>query len=426
MVSPVDETGERPAIEQRLDVLARNKLVDYGAMAAALVGPLLFFGFLAKVFPPGVLGLHLAILGFLLRWVNGRSNMRPKRRSAKVRADREGVWVDGTLAVPRAKISDGFFQPRAQGGSYGSSVRLVDKRRRVLFEAESSEVEALALLRALGLDPGSKRAEFSGSSPVYATLGRSMLMTFGLMGLAMGLGIVMAALQVKGGGGPIPLLLVPFIFGAMIPSKIAVGVDGILVRWLWQKKFIPMAQISQVMPEGDRAIRVLLADGSAEVIYTAMHRRNTWRSYTAQHRDAVLARIHEALIAFRGRGPTADVSAIVGKGTRTRSEWLAALEKLRAAEGGYRDAVVRDEDLWRVVEDPAAPEDARAGAAMLLRRSLDEAGKARVRVAAEATASPRLRVVLDTAASEKDDAALAAALEEMAEGEGADAKRAAG
>jgi hypothetical protein len=147
-----------------------------------------------------------------------------------------------------------------------------------------------------------------------------------------------------------------------------------------------------------------------------MHRRNSSMSpVAAEHRDAVLARIGEAREAFRARGPAADVSALVGRGTRTRADWLAALTKLRDAEGGYRDAVVREDDLWRVVEDPSAPEDARGGAALLLRSSLDDAGKARVRVAAEATASPKLRVALDAAAGDAQEEALRAALSDLSE-----------
>ena len=212
-----------------------------------------------------------------------------------------------------------------------------------------------------------------------------------------------------------PFLVMPLVFAGMLPSKIAIGVDGVLVRWLWQKKFIPMSQIARIERADDRTVVLHLVDGSEELIYTSMRRRSGFgSSWAVQHRDAVLARIGEAIMAYRARGPAADISALVGKGTRTRSEWLGALGKLRGAEGGYRDAVVRDDDLWRVVEDPSAPEDARGGAALLLRRSLDEAGKARVRVAAEATASPKLRVALDAAASDTADEAMHAALEELA------------
>lgn len=410
--------SERLAFERPLDVLERNPLVKNASRAMLVAGPLLFAAFLAGVFPPGLLGLHLAVLGLVLFFSNNRMNLRAKRRRSKVKADHEGVWQDGKLVVPRAQIADGFFQPRVgrdpnKTSSYGSSVRFVDKRRRVLFEIEAEEGEALEMLYALGLDPGSKRAEFSGSSPLYATLARNLLFVFGLFGASLLFAAVMALVGVA---APMtPFLVMPLVFAGMLPSKIAIGVDGVLVRWLWQKKFIPMSQIARIERADDRTVVLHLVDGREELIYTSMRRRSGFgSSWAVQHRDAVLARIGEAIMAYRARGPAADISALVGKGTRTRSEWLGALGKLRGAEGGYRDAVVRDDDLWRVVEDPSAPEDARGGAALLLRRSLDEAGKARVRVAAEATASPKLRVALDAAASDTADEAMHAALEELA------------
>jgi hypothetical protein len=174
----------------------------------------------------------------------------------------------------------------------------------------------------------------------------------------------------------------------------------------------------------DRMIRLHLVGGRDVRLYTSMRRRGTATSrIAAEHRDAVLARIGEAREAFRARGPAADVSALVGRGTRTRADWLAALTRLRDAEGGYRDAVVREDDLWRVVEDPSAPEDARGGAALVLRGALDDAGKARVRVAAEATASPKLRFALDAAAGDAHEENLRAALSDLADEDGEPAGR---
>ncbi len=50
--------------------------------------------------------------------------------------------------------------------------------------------------------------------------------------------------------------------------------------------------------------------------------------YATMHRDAILARMEEAWRTFRAHGPAADVAALVGRGTRSRSEWFDALAKL--------------------------------------------------------------------------------------------------
>ena len=373
-------------------------------LAALVLGPLMVAASMVGVFPPGIMGIHVFLLGLAAAVASRWKNFRPKRRRADVRADGDGVRVGGTLLVPRARVADGFFQPRSshdprKASSLRSSVRLVDKQRRIVFEAEADERDALDLLYALGLDPGSKRAEFNGSSPLWATVGGNIgfivismvAMVVGSMGLeALGLGSRTPVL---------PMLMVPWFLVSMLPSKISVGVDGIHERWLWRKKLIPMSALAGVERIEDRQIRLRLVDGTEHMLFTSMRRNNSFGSGSAtQHGDAVHARIAEAYAAFRAHPSAADVSALVGKGTRTRAEWLSALATLRDAQGGYRDAVVRDDDLWRVVEDPSAPADARAGAAMLLRRSLDDEGKARVRVAAEATASPKLRIALDAAA----------------------------
>jgi hypothetical protein len=122
-------------------------------------------------------------------------------------------------------------------------------------------------------------------------------------------------------------------------------------------------------------------------------------------RDALKRRIVEAIEAHRGRiGPRELATQLMPRADH--GEWLEYLKKLRAGEGGYRAAAVRDDDLWRVVEDPGAPEEARAAAAVLLRQT--DGAKPRLRIAADAVASPRLRVALEAEEEEQAEEALEA------------------
>ena len=84
---------------------------------------------------------------------------------------------------------------------------------------------------------------------------------------------------------------------------------------------------------------------------------------------------------------------------------------LEDAGGGYRSASVPEDTLWRVALDPSEPAEDRIGAGLALRSKLDDEGRARLRVAAEAAASPEVRIALEGAASEVDDDALAEVLE---------------
>lgn len=416
------QRGERPPFERSLDVLRTNAVIKWGARAGVVLGPLMFVLAMANVFPPGFLGLHLFVASLSLMIFSSRSNMRPVPTRANIRTDAEGIHVDGVLTVPKSAIADGFFQPRVvavrKDRPVRPTVRFVDRWRRVLFEAETDENDALSMLHALGLDPGSKRAVFNGSSPVYTSIPRNMAFVFGGIALFGAVGFALSALGLRSAESITPLLIAPWVLVGFLPTKIAVGIDGIHLGWLWRKKFIPMADITSVVPMDDRVIHVARRDGSSEKIFTSMRRRSSFSGsdpYAIQQRDAVLARIREAKAAFTSGGPTADISSLIARGTRTQAEWLAELAKIRqglAGGAGYRDVTLREDDLLRLVEDPKATEDARAGAALLLSGALDDEKRARIRVAAEASASPKLRVALD-ASTEDDEEALHEAMGEL-------------
>jgi hypothetical protein len=126
----------------------------------------------------------------------------------------------------------------------------------------------------------------------------------------------------------------------------------------------------------------------------------------AMMRDALAQRIREAMEAHRARIGPRKLALQLARGERDKGEWITGLKKLQEGEGGYRAAAVREEDLWRIVEDPGAPEEARAAAAILLRSN--EGARPRLRIAAEAVASPRLRVALEAEDEEAVDEALEA------------------
>jgi hypothetical protein len=425
-VSVSDDDVETP---RAMRVLEKNPAIRRAALAFAIGAvawfTISFFVLHGFIVEPA----YLAIVAASLHLTSERMNALPRRRAAQVRVTREGVFVDGALAVARERIADGWFQPRpAREGATGSTLRLLGKDRSILFEAEMTEPLASSALRVLGLDLGSKRAEVVGPSPLVATQARAVAAALVAAFLLSVVAMILGFFGIRNIPLTALLTIAPFVV-AMAPSRIAVGVDGILVRWLWRERFFPAVRIDRVVrgregggDDGENALTIVLRDGSRATIHASLPRFSRRDDVLARNprlvREALLRRIEAALAAFRAGASGPDVSALVRRGTRTSREWLEALGRLRSSdEGGYRDTIVRDEDLFRIVEDPSAPEDARAGAATALRRSLDAEGRARVRVAASTTASPGLRVVLDAAAGE-DDAALAAALEGIVEKRG--------
>lgn len=119
--------------------------------------------------------------------------------------------------------------------------------------------------------------------------------------------------------------------------------------------------------------------------------RNGWE--LKRPLDARLEALREA------RAPSAPIAEGLMRGEKTIAEWLAAIHDAAPArdEAAYRGAEGAQEALWRVLEDDASPREARAGAALALRRHLDEEGRHRMRVVVDTCESPKLRVAIETA-----------------------------
>jgi hypothetical protein len=100
---------------------------------------------------------------------------------------------------------------------------------------------------------------------------------------------------------------------------------------------------------------------------------------------------------------------------RDAATWLRELRALTTRGADYRSSAVTEEVLWSVVEDPRVDPTARAGAAAALAESTDESARARIRVAAESTASPKLRVALERIAGAQGDELVEGALEGVEE-----------
>jgi len=87
------------------------------------------------------------------------------------------------------------------------------------------------------------------------------------------------------------------------------------------------------------------------------------------------------------------------RGNQALTDWIASVRR-RSMDPSFRDTWIPRHELLAVVEDPTAPQSARAAAALALKTGLEEPERVRVRVAAAATAAPKVRVALETVADE--------------------------
>jgi hypothetical protein len=384
------------AFRQTLVVRRKNPLVQVGSWGAAGVGMAMLIAYVLGLLPAGIIGVQLmfaGVAGLLL----ARRNWKPWSKVEVVEASDEGVSVGGRLRVPRAAIADGYYQPRT-ASTERPAVRLLDRWRGTVFEVEvEDEAQGQTLLRALELDASQRRADFYIASPVMGNPNARAGATAAVVSLV--------AITLFTKAMPhyfTPTLVVAALLAFLIPSKLSIGIDGLVFRWLFYQRFLPMDAIVGAAPDGSTGIVVRMASGKRVTLYaTGKQDRG---NYDRQHRDAIIARINEAMTAHRSLGEQrGNATELLRRGGRGHREWLEDLRKLGSATG-YRDGVVGNEDLWRVLEDPAAPQDARAGALSVLRGSLGDEGKVRVRAVAESTAHPKLRVALDAALDGQDDA----------------------
>jgi hypothetical protein len=320
--------------------------------------------------------------------------------------------VGGRRILRLAELEKGEVIPRRRR----PCVRLTRGGAEFVDVFVASLEDARALLSVLGLDVSRKAMTF-----YVVSAGFRMRERIGIgAGLLIGVGAAIALLLPI---GPIVLaMLVTAILLVQAPTRVDVGADGVSWRWLGFRRFVPFARIAHVVVTR-AGVHVRMLDGRTVLLRTA--RAGARKDQGVDTRDRLAERLVEALArkGTRSNVPeTEDESAAlaVAKRGRASAEWLGALRRAGAADGGaYRALPVARTALWRLVEDPGVRASERAAAAAALAPGFDASERARIRVIAEASVSPHLRVALESA--DADDERLAPLLDALATEEAAEA-----
>ena len=179
---------------------------------------------------------------------------------------------------------------------------------------------------------------------------------------------------------------------------------------------LPLLQI-------DAFTSVAFAGNPAAVCFLDHERDDTWMQSVAaemnlsEARLAELAEWVEEAKQARAHAAAPAHASRLGRRGRPLSAWREELRQLTAETADYRHATLSRDDLAAVLESPKTSPEQRIGAAL----ALAEAGHAedleRVRIAASACATPRVRIALEAIAdAREDEEALAAALEDEPRG----------
>jgi hypothetical protein len=399
------------AFEAKLSRVGRNPWI-MGVAGLPFLGTLALL--IAGIFNPHYFfGVpHTIVLGGVATLYAWRKNFSPVMQPVDTRADWTGVRLGGAL-VARSKIRAGFIKPTA-----GAPRVLLQRTFGPSIELEVSRGEdGRALLMALGLDVSQTVANFRTPSRVLTARWFAPLLLGGFAG------IVALSMALRGPAAFVGFFLAVawmmcFVALTAIPSRLRVGADGVDIRWLHTRRFLAHGDIVGVVRfekgwgnsklEG---LRVTLRSG--EEVQIPIRR--------GQFDDDQLAIIGERILEGKEaleRGDIAVDAALLERGDRPLRDWVASLRAIGTeANATLRTAPVPRDRLMHIVEDPKQAPAARAAAAVALGGALDAEGRVRLRLAAEATAAPKLRVAIERVANGEKDAEIEEALAEI-DGEG--------
>jgi hypothetical protein len=381
-----------PTFEDDVLILRRSRAVLATACAPVGLGAALAVaGWSAGASPVVGLGLAVAWIGagsLLYAWARNPGRVE---RPARARADYRGLFLNDTLAIAARRVRGGWVQPPVKALP---SVHICARGPADLELAVRDLDAARALLCALEVDPARAPARFwtfarpLGEWHEWRACARAVcvLALFVVLGLVAGreapFALALAAVA-----------LITLCAGVVVPTRVTVGADGVLLRWLGTERFVAWSSVVAIEPF-DGGVVLALASGRWLTLRTPLgHERHH------PEREAMVERMLVAWRASRGSEADDAVARLLQReGGRTR-EWVRSMRGLVRRETEYRRAAMPPERLWRVVEDPSADTTVRLGAALALAPSLDEAGRDRLRAAADACAQPRVRVALATAAS---------------------------
>lgn len=341
----------------------------------------------------GLIAYFAGFAGAMQAW-----NRWWREERGDLRADETGLWRGNELVLRRSAVRHGHVLRRDD--------RIFVRLGRMLGSVDievADEEEGNALLAAMRLDAAHSVAQYPMThgtwrgSLVRAVLGVLPVLLVPLLGVlgALPLQLFLASLLASS------VATVLYALNQML--RVSVGADGVRVRHLLQRaRFVPFSAIEDAVTDG-RDITLRLAGGEEIVMHHPAGRSSKRLGFTdrAEEGRKLVERIKAQVEAHRSS--TAADPATFARSGRETAQWVRDVVSAADVNASYRTPAVPPDELWRIVEDAAAPATARAGAAVALRGGLDEEGRVRLRATADACAAPRLRVALETVASGEDD-----------------------
>jgi len=316
-----------------------------------------------------------------------------------VRVDEAGLWLAGQLALPRAEITATSVELAER-----TTVRVHGKRGKGSglgrgdsgFSCTFTDPKAARdMLVALGRDP-ERVAAMVNLEPSLLTMGFHPLPLWKALASVV---IAMVAMVV----------LLPFLgrastgfhsfgrLGRFVNRTLELGADGLRIQTIGADAFVAYRAIAKAFAQGD-VLHLLLRDG----------RECTFSLSTPARAPEVIARVTQSVAAASAVDDGAaalesEGATMLREVTGDKGAKVAALRELGADNGGtYREGRLPRERLWELLEDPHVDGVTRTRAAVALSGALEPGERRRMRIATDATVSPKVRIALDTIEGEDD------------------------
>lgn len=394
----------------------KRAFLSVGGICLALIPAIIALAVVTGIYPLAITLVHAILFGSMALSYGFRSTKGAKMDEGTLRVDERAISVGGHEVALRSELKGAFIVPTAEG----TLVHLERKGRLTpsVFVRVRDEDEARALLRELGFDAAHTAAQMRIASgllamPLWKQMAFVLTPIFFFVPMMAGAAAAHNAYAMMGA----VLTLLTYVFSmAFAPTTVRIGTDGIVTRWLGRMRFIAHSEIARADTyddyiAGKRQLGVLLTLKSHAKIRLPTGQMDIGR-VEAQR---LAHRIEEAREA-NARGATTGTTDMLARGERALADWVRYLRAMGAGAVGPRVPAVPQDVLLRVVEDSKAAPLERASAAVAAVASGDDDAKKRVRIAADATASPKLRVALERISSDTaEEAALEEALTELDE-----------
>ncbi len=306
---------------------------------------------------------------------------------------------DRAIRIPCADVLEGWLSPQSADQTL---VVLRLRRGRRLVARCTDLAGARDLLRDAGVSvekrllevPLGSLASASGQGPIMHLLGPVLLgfVMLAMAGWALAFADGALATAMYLGAYAVFCAVATTAFAHYIaPGRAIVGTNGVRVARLFRQQFVPYVKIEQV--DLDAGPVLLWTDEACIALDTRSFVRDAPAS-----RAALAARLRDAIQTFRGeRLAEVKLDLFARKGLDVAS-WREQVRRVSQGGADYRRVVMESEEVARIAEDPLTPASLRVGAVLALSgRALNPALHQRLRVAAGASANPRLRVALDRA-----------------------------